>query len=162
PTCGCGLEELEPRTFSFNSPHGACPECDGLGTQSRFDPDLVVPDRSLSLAQGAVLSWQTRGGKPGAAESDDPWVKPFLKRHHLKRTTPLASWPPGMLDAFLNGGGERDGATIGVLPALERAYKTARTLRQRSELDAFRSAEPCPACAGARLRPEARGVKVGG
>jgi excinuclease ABC subunit A len=162
PKCGRGLEEMEPRTFSFNSPHGACPICDGLGTRARFDPELVVPDRSLSLAQGAVLGWQTGSAKPDARESDDAWVKPFLKRHHLRRTTPLANWPPGVLDAFLYGGGEPAGATSGVLPVLELAYKKARTLRQRAELDAFRTLEPCPACAGARLRPEARAVKVGG
>jgi excinuclease ABC subunit A len=157
PACGIGLEELEPRTFSFNSPFGACPTCDGLGTVAAFDPDLIAPDRRLSLAKAAVFPW--RDLKKAADLADPVWVKDVLKRHRLKRTTPLGDWPPDALDEFFRG---RDGGSPGVIPGLERAFKAARTETQKAALEQFRSSAVCPACGGARLGPEARAVTVGG
>jgi excinuclease ABC subunit A len=161
PSCGIGLEELEPRTFSFNSPQGACPGCGGLGVIATFDRDLLVPDRRLTLAQGAVAPW--REIKPGSSPivAEEPWVKDFLKRHRLKRTTPVESWPGRRLDEFLRGV-EGDPATPGVIASLERLHDEARSERQRAALGAYRSEGPCPACLGSRLRPEARAVTVGG
>ena len=159
PACGTGLEEVEPRTFSFNSPYGACPVCDGLGTVSAFDPDLVVPDRGLALAQGAVVPWLNLKGKPRTGSVEGPWVKDFLKRRRLKRTTPLADWPKGAVDEFLGG---REGQADGVIPSLERDFGAARTVAKKAALGVYRSERVCPACEGARLRPEARGVTVHG
>ncbi len=153
PSCGIGLAEIEPRTFSFNSPYGACPTCDGLGTLATFDPDLIVPDRSLSLAQGAVVPWLDLPGKSLKIASEEPWVKDFLKRNHLKRTTPLADWPAAVFDEFLEKG---------VIPSLEHAGRSARTDRQKAAIGAFRSETVCPACQGARLKPETRAVTLGG
>ena len=147
--CGVGFEELEPRTFSFNSPYGACPTCDGLGVLRRFDPDLVIPDRSKSIAEGAI-----------AAKVESPEVADFLKRHDLTRKTPLSKWPRATLRAFLDG--EPGAEYPGLLAILDREYTAARTEARRAALGAFRSEETCPACAGARLRPEARAVTVGG
>jgi excinuclease ABC subunit A len=153
PACGTGFEELEPRTFSFNSPYGACPACDGLGTLSAFDPALVIPDRSLSLAQGAVAP--RRGARAGAL--DEPETAAFLKRHRLGRETPLASWPAKVFRAFLHGEPEFPG----LLALLEAERASARTESRRAALEAFRDQTTCPDCNGARLRPEARVVTVG-
>jgi excinuclease ABC subunit A len=160
PACGSGFEELEPRSFSFNSPYGACPSCDGLGTHARFDPDLVIPDRALALAEGAVAPWRTLRPKNGDSPVDDPALAAFLKRHRLKREKPLAAWPEKAFQAFLQG--EPEAGYSGVLPILDRALETARTENQRSALERFRAAVVCPACLGARLRPEARAVTLGG
>ncbi len=156
PDCGTGFEELEPRTFSFNSPYGACPTCTGLGTVTSFDRDLVIPDRTLGLAQGAVVPW--RDPKPPVAVS--PALAPFLKKRRQKPDTPLAAWPAAALEQLLEG----DPATgfDGLMPELERAWSAAKTDRRRAALDAFRTAVPCPSCGGARLRSEARAVTIEG
>jgi len=156
PDCGLGFEELEPRTFSFNSPYGACPACDGLGTTAEFDPDLVVPDHSLSIARGAVAPGRDRKGGPSPAK--EPWVNAFLKRHGMTRATPLSSWPAGSFEAFWNG----TAPDPGLLAALRRELAGAKSAALRTDLESYRSAEPCPACHGARLRPEARAVTLGG
>ncbi len=151
PSCGTGFEELEPRTFSFNSPYGACPSCEGLGVLRRFDPDLIVPDRSKSLEGGALA----------AAELDSSLGKAALalvKRRKLDRGAALASWPSGAVEALMGG----DGEWPGVLAILEGLWAAARSEGRRAALDAFRSDVVCEACGGARLRPEARGVTVGG
>ena len=162
PACGLGLEEVEPRTFSFNSPYGACPTCEGMGVISAFDPELVVPDPSLSIARGAVLPWADESVKKSKAAAAGEWVAPFLKQRRLKRTTPLAAWPPAVLKVFLHGSGREPEAVPGVLPSLESAYETAKTDRRRAALAAYRSETTCPDCLGARLRPEARAVLLGG
>jgi excinuclease ABC subunit A len=160
PACGSGFEELEPRTFSFNSPYGACPTCDGLGALARFDPDLVIPDRTLSLAEGAVAPWRTARPRAGESPGDDPALAAFLKRHRLKREKPLAAWPAKVFAVFLQG--EPETGFPGVLPMLDRALETARTESQRTALELFRAPVVCPTCLGARLRPEARAVTLGG
>jgi len=160
PECGLGLGEMEPRTFSFNSPYGACPACDGLGTVAAFDPELVVPDPSLSLDQGAVAPWKAAAGKALAAgAAEGPWVKAFLAHHGRTRSDPLATWPKKVLAALLGG----DGVDApGAIPDLERAFRAAKTERQKGVLAAFRSEGPCPECRGGRLRAEARAVTLGG
>jgi excinuclease ABC subunit A len=158
PDCGTGIEELEPRTFSFNSPYGACPTCDGLGKLSAFDPDLVLPDRSRSLAGGAISPLEALPTRAREAIVDDPALDVFFRKHRLTRDTPLASWAAEALSAFLQG--EPDGY-LGLLAALDRAYTESTSEARRAALDAFRDARPCPDCHGARLRPEARAVTVG-
>ncbi|GAC1467878.1 MAG: excinuclease ABC subunit UvrA [Isosphaeraceae bacterium] len=159
PACGIGLEEIEPRTFSFNSPHGACPECDGLGSVPFFDPDLILPDRSLSLEEGAVQPWNLL--EAHCDESLLQEARNLLRSPRLKASTPLVSWPPAALAEFLNG---RKGArgTPGLLLLLERAYQGARSDRARQRFEVYRSRITCPSCQGSRLRREARGVTVGG
>ena len=154
PACGSGFEELEPRSFSFNSPYGACPTCDGLGTVTDFDPDLIIPDRTLTLAQEAVVPW--RGPKPPLAVS--PALAAFLKKRRLKPDTPLAAWPAPAIEELLRG--DPASGFDGVIPALDRERSAAKTDRRRAALDVFRTPAPCPACGGARLRSEARAVTI--
>jgi excinuclease ABC subunit A len=158
PDCGVGLEEVEPRTFSFNSPHGACPTCDGLGTVATFDPELVIPDRSKSLEQGAVAAWDALPPKARAAALNEPALLDSLARHRLGPTKPLDRWPAKVFRAFLDG----EGTWPGLLPSLESHYRDARTEARRAALDAFRSETPCPTCGGSRLRAEARAVTIDG
>ncbi|MDR3633842.1 MAG: excinuclease ABC subunit UvrA [Isosphaeraceae bacterium] len=158
PACGAGFEELEPRTFSFNSPYGACRACDGLGVVSSFDPELVVPDRSRSVANGAIAPWS--GSKERNAFSHLPGLDAYLKRNRLKASTPLAKWTSKAVSLLLEG--EPGEGFMGVLPQLQQQFEAAKTERQRAALTAFRAEVPCPACLGARLRPEARAVTVAG
>jgi excinuclease ABC subunit A len=156
PECGTGFEELEPRSFSFNSPYGACPSCDGLGTVTHFDPDLIIPDRTLSLAAGAVVPW--RDPRPTVAPG--PALVALLKKRRLTPEKPLAAWPEAAVERLLRG----DAATgfEGIIPTLERELAAARTDRRRAALERFRTAAPCPACGGTRLRGEARAVTIAG
>ena len=162
--CGTGLDEIEPRTFSFNSPQGACPKCGGLGSFGKFDPDLVVLDRTRSIDAGAVVAWDalTEGSRDEAEL--DPALGSFLRRHDLDRTKPLATWPPKVLKAFFDGEKKGDGFTpySGILKALEKALEDTKTDARRDALEIYRSETICTACDGSRLRPEARAVTVGG
>jgi excinuclease ABC subunit A len=163
PDCGTGFAEVEPRTFSFNSPHGACPRCDGLGTVAEFDPDLVVPDRSRSLVEGAVAAWDALPLRAREAALNDPALSAFLDKSSLSRTTPLDAWPKKMLREFLHGPPkEAEGSYPGLLKELDREYASAKSEARRETLDTVRSDLECPACHGARLRPEALAVTIGG
>jgi excinuclease ABC subunit A len=156
PSCGIGFLALEPRTFSFNSPQGACPECDGLGTRSRFDPERIRPGLSWSFATGpppVLEAFPARRAAELAAE-----LERFRKRHRIPPATPFGAWPAAARDALLEG----DAAFAGLLPLLEEQEGQAKSDARRSALQAYRSESPCPACGGARLRPEARAVTVGG
>ncbi len=157
PNCKLSYEELQPRTFSFNSPYGACPECDGLGAKHSFDPDLVLPDRRLSISAGAIAPW--RNGRGTSRSAERKLVTAFARRVGFRLGTPLAKLKPKMLQALLEG--DRDGFP-GLLALLEREYEAAETAEVRESLDAFRGAVACPACGGARLRPEARSVLLAG
>ncbi|HEX8201104.1 MAG TPA: ABC-ATPase UvrA, partial [Isosphaeraceae bacterium] len=160
PSCGAGFEEIEPRTFSFNSPYGACPACDGLGAVATFDPALVLPDPARSLAAGAVAPWVALGPRTAETKLHDPALTALLGRHGLARDTPLAAWPPEALRALLAG--DPEAGFAGLVPDLERELAAAPSERRRSALAAFRAEAACPSCRGARLRPEARAVTVGG
>ena len=153
--CGTSLDELEPRTFSFNSPYGACPNCGGLGIISAFDEELIVPDASLSIAGGAIAPWKDD------AASEPAWVNGFLEQHALPRDRPLSAWPAPTLKAFLHGSGG-DGPNTGVISDLEAALSAARTESKRARLARYRTESPCPSCHGSRLRPEARAVTIEG
>ncbi len=150
PNCGIGLEEVEPRTFSFNSPHGACPECGGMGTKAEFDPDLAIPDRTKSLDEGAIASPEAQGKLIA--------LPAFLKKHKLSGSRAVETWPEAALRGFFEG---EDGFP-GLRKALKQAQEAAKTDRQRDALSAFLVEVPCPKCGGARLRPEALAVTVGG
>jgi excinuclease ABC subunit A len=170
PVSGFSIEEIEPRLFSFNSPQGACPACDGLGTQSFFDPQLVVPDDSKSLKDGAVQPWA------GASSPYYDQTLESLARHYkLAMTTPWAELPKGFRDAVMTGTGEevvtlkyKDGlrayevkkAFEGVIPNLERRYRETDNPWVREDLSRYQADRPCPACQGHRLKPQSLSVRV--
>lgn len=157
PRCQISYEEIEPRSFSFNSPHGACPTCEGLGARVEFDPDLVLPDRTLSLADGAVAPWKNGGA--AAHKRHEELLAGFAKANRADLSTPLADWKPAQLEKLLRGDA-RDFA--GVLVLLEQEYVTAMGDANRERLERYRGSVRCPDCDGARLRPEARHVLVDG
>jgi len=165
PACMISIEELSPRMFSFNSPYGACPTCDGLGTKLEFDPDIIVPDQSLSLKEGAIDAWR-RGGKRMAI-----WYNRVLRRfaNHFSVSldTPYKDLDKEIRRVLLYGTGERDemkyGAEFeGVIPNLTRRFNNTDSEYVQSRLHGYMSEQPCPECQGSRLRPEARNVRVGG
>ncbi len=158
PGCGIGFAPLEPRSFSFNSPYGACPECSGLGVRLEFDPELIIPDRSKSLKDGAIAAWAVL--KPAARDTveDDSALAAFLKAHKLSRTSALKSWSSKNLSLLLNG--DPSSEFTGVLAGLQRVRDESRSDAQRAALDAFRIEVTCNACNGTRLRPESRAVTV--
>ena len=166
-----GLEEPQPRNFSFNSPHGACPECTGLGTRLEVDPDLVLPDRSLSIRDGA---FEATGGKGHWYSEQAQWL---AKRYSISVTTPVGELADEDLDFLLYGTDDFDGsrsyrnrfgrkryrrATVeGVITSLERRYKETESDYTRAEIERMMVSRPCPACKGRRLKPEVLAVTVG-
>ncbi|MFH1213140.1 MAG: excinuclease ABC subunit UvrA [Candidatus Neomarinimicrobiota bacterium] len=171
--CGISYEELEPRMFSFNSPFGACPACDGLGTKMEIDPDLVVPDDSKSLSQGAIrpLGEQPRGGWYSAI------LKGLARKYNFDFVTPFGKLSQDAKDALLYGSegnalsinlksdrinGEYRMPFEGVIPNLRRRYKQTTSAGIRAWIQQFMSTGACPKCNGARLKPESLAVKVGG
>lgn len=155
PNCRIDYEELEPRSFSFNSPYGACPECEGLGARLGFDPDLVIPDDALSLAQGAIAPW--RGASASQQKKLREALQGFLKSAGVRWNMPLAKYPPKARRQLLEGNGKQ---FIGVQSLLEKQYATTLNDARRQALELFRSEMPCTACGGSRLRPEARSVRI--
>jgi excinuclease ABC subunit A len=175
PHCGVSLPEIQPRTFSFNSPHGACPACTGLGSRLEVDPDLVIPDKSLSLAQGAIKPWAK------AAEHVTWWfrvLQAVAEHYRFSVHTPVKDLRPEHLDIILYGSrGERvrvrqadDKGRVrelyityeGIIPHLERRYRETDSDYVRMEIERYMSARPCPACNGRRLRPESLAVTING
>jgi excinuclease ABC subunit A len=156
PDCKISYEELEPRTFSFNSPYGACPTCEGLGVRVEFDPELVVPDWSRSLAAGAVAPWKRSASAMRKARQP---LKEFLASAAVRWNTPLEKLDAKTRGILLRGDGKR---FPGVLGLLEKEYATTADERTQQYLEAFRGQVPCAECGGARLRREARSVRVGG
>ena len=157
PDCKTSLAEIEPRTFSFNSPYGACPACDGLATREGFVPELVLPDLSLSLAGGAVAPW--RGASAEARAKQRRLLEPFLTQAKVDWETPLEQWPRTAREQLLHGDG---GKFPGLLADLEMDFAAANGDAVQDKLAEFRGPVPCPACGGSRLRPEARACRLGG
>ncbi|MBI1819504.1 MAG: excinuclease ABC subunit UvrA [Nitrospirae bacterium] len=169
--CGISYPEMEPRMFSFNSPQGACPSCGGLGTTRDLDADLIVPDRTLSLREGAVKPWEKRGA--GFYFNMMEVLAAHLK-FDLK--TPFKQLKPEFQKAILYGTGddpvtfyyERDGKRDtyrkpfeGVIPNLERRYRETDSVFIREEIEKYMAIHPCMACGGARLKKESLSIKVG-
>jgi excinuclease ABC subunit A len=151
--CEISYDELEPRTFSFNSPYGACPTCEGLGMREQFDPELLFPELGRSLDGGALAPYRDEKRLPKRlAEA----ANAFLAAHKLDSATPLERWPVDSLSRWLNG---PDG-NLG--EALEKELATATDDERRTKLESFRGQVVCAACNGSRLRPEANRVRVGG
>jgi excinuclease ABC subunit A len=154
PDCKISYEELEPRTFSFNSPYGVCPRCEGLGVHEQFDPELVVPDRSLSLATGAIAPWRDDAALERRARKP---AGDFLAAAGHRWGAPLAELKPKQLESLLHGDGKK---WPGILGLLEDDYQNTEDDGLRFRLEAYRGQAVCPECGGARLRPEARSVRV--
>jgi excinuclease ABC subunit A len=151
--CEISYEELEPRTFSFNSPYGACPVCEGLGVREQFDPEMLFPDLTRSLEGGALAPFRDDKRLPKRIADA---ATTFLAAHKIDMATPLERWPTGTLGQWLNG-------TEGNLAeALEKELATATDDERRVRLESFRGQATCAACSGSRLRPEANRVRVGG
>ncbi len=173
PVHGPSLIELEPRVFSFNSPHGACPRCTGLGSQMEIDPDLVVPDPSLSIGEGAIAPWAV-----SASDYYDQLAQAIAERYRVDLETPWQDLPADQRDFFLHGtngdrvqvsyrnrfGRRRSYATHfeGIVPNLERRYRETDSDFSREKIEEYMTLRPCPDCHGARLRPESRAVLVAG
>ncbi|MGO9108829.1 MAG: excinuclease ABC subunit UvrA [Thermoguttaceae bacterium] len=157
PDCKISYEELEPRTFSFSSPYGACPACEGLGARVAFDPDLVIPDLSLSLDAGAVAAW--KGVAPATMRKYRELLKPWAESNGGSWVTPIAALKPKALEHLMRGDGKD---FPGLLVLLEKEYATTTNEAKQQTLSAFRGQVACPECKGSRLRPEARAVRLAG
>jgi len=172
PVCTISLPELEPRTFSFNSPHGACPECQGLGTRMELDPALIVPNPDQSLEEGAIQAWNIRD------QEGVYWqlLKAACDHFDIPTDVPWRELNSAQQHIILYGSGEerihvhyvsRDGRSSeyatrfeGVIPNLQRRYRETNSDYIRGKIEEFMTYRPCPACKGARLRPEALAVTV--
>jgi excinuclease ABC subunit A len=173
PDHGVSLPELQPRIFSFNSPHGACPRCTGLGAQQEIDPDLLVPDPTVSIDEGALVPWSV--GNSGFYESV---IQAIAERYEIPLDEPWENLEQEEQDLFLYG---TDGERIyisyrnrmgrrrsymlafeGIIPSLERRYRETDSATQRERIEEYMSFRACPVCKGARLKPEVLAVTVDG
>ncbi|HHY59373.1 MAG TPA: excinuclease ABC subunit UvrA [Clostridia bacterium] len=173
PDCGISLDELNPRSFSFNSPYGACPTCTGLGFKLEFDPDLVIPNPSLSIGEGAIAPLGPMNG------NYYPQVlRAVAEFGGFSLDTPISQLSEAQRNLLLYGSGNEkirfpytdlrgrtriyDVPFEGIIPNLERRYRESQSEWAKSELEEYMSSSPCPACQGSRLKPEVLAVTVGG
>ncbi len=172
--CGISIDEIAPRTFSFNSPHGACPECTGLGTKQELDEELIVTNPNLSLAEGAILPWSRFGSASTWYSSQ---LEAVAKQYGFSLNTPWKMLDPQQRKLILHGtdeevtfsyenrqGQKRQHSRVfeGVIPNLERRFRESSSESMREEIGQYMSDRPCPVCKGARLKPAALAVTVGG
>lgn len=173
PDCGVGIEELSPRMFSFNSPFGMCPTCNGLGSHMKIDPELIIPNKNLSINQGAIA--------PYASSADDTYYTKMFKAiadyHKFDLDAPIGDAPKELIDEILYGTGEREiefefdskfggwktykSSFEGVIPNFERRYHETNSDYMKDKIEEFTSVIPCPDCGGNRLKPEVLAVTVG-
>lgn len=172
PICGFSIGELEPRIFSFNSPYGACPECDGLGVKLEVDPDMVVPDLTKSMAEGAIEAWE-----PKSSTYYQQLLESACRHFNIRMDVPMEELPPEHVQLIMYGS---DGEKIqfryenefgqvreavvpfeGVIPNLQRRHLETSSDFIREQIEGFMSQKPCPVCKGQRLRQESLAVKVG-
>ena len=172
PICGFSIGELEPRMFSFNSPFGACPECDGLGSKLEVDPELVIPDWSKSLNDGAIAPWE-----PTSSQYYPQLLAAVCKHYKIDMKKPVAKLPKDQMDKILHGSGEdkirfryendfgqvRDNDIYfeGVLSNIERRFKETSSDYIREQMEKYMTKKNCPTCKGYRLKPETLAVKIG-
>ncbi len=174
PVSGFTIDEIEPRLFSFNAPAGACPTCDGLGSELRFEPDLVVPDSTLSLEKGAIYPWAKTGVSSPYYEQT---LESLAKHYKVSMKTPWERLPKHVQLALLYGSGDEDIVFTywdgtrnystekpfeGVIGNITRRFKETDSDWVREELSRYQAAHPCDACGGYRLKPQALAVKIGG
>ena len=173
--CGISIEELTPRMFSFNNPFGACPTCTGLGAQRKVDPDLIIPNKDLSLLEGAICASGWNNVKNDSISR--MYFEALAKQYGFSLSTPVKDLPPEVMDVILygtkgeklklsyereNGRGTLMQAFEGVINNLERRYRETQSDAMRRDLEDCMSDRPCPDCGGRRLRKEALAVTVGG
>ena len=175
PDCGISIDEIEPRSFSFNNPFGACPSCFGLGYRMEFDVDLMIPDKSLSISQGAitVMGWQSCADKGSFTRAI---LDALAKEYHFDLDTPFEEYPQEVQDVLIHGTngkevkvyykGQRgegvyDVAFEGIVKNVERRYRETGSETMKQEYESFMRITPCPSCKGQRLKPEALAVTVG-
>jgi excinuclease ABC subunit A len=172
PDHGVSLAELQPRIFSFNNPHGACPRCTGLGAQQEIDPELLVPDPSLSIDEGALVPWAV-----GGSSFYESVIQAIADRYEIPTDKPWNELSEEQQSYFLYGTngdrvyvtyrnrmGRRRAYTIafeGIVSSLERRYRDTDSSSQRERIEEYMSFRPCPVCKGARLKPEVLAVTVG-
>ncbi|MGZ3496665.1 MAG: excinuclease ABC subunit UvrA [Vulcanimicrobiaceae bacterium] len=178
--CGLSFEELAPRLFSFNSPYGACPGCSGLGEKIEIDPWKVIPDRNKSIDDGAIMPWSKTLGT-GRFPSMNPYylqqLERVLKRYRVKMSTPVKNMPDEVVDVILYGTDREQSFAYesrsgkvweyrttfeGVVNNLQRRYAETSSEYVKEDIEKYMSASVCPQCKGARLKPEALAVTVGG
>jgi len=176
PVDNISLGEIEPRTFSFNTPHGACPACMGLGTQMELDPDLIIPDKDLSLAEGAIRANGIDSGNDSSYFGK--LIEAVAHKYHFSMDTPVRELTREQLDKILYGTGDevirvryqnqfgqwREYETTfeGVIPNQLRRYRETDSDYVRQEIESYMTTRPCPVCKGQRLKPEALAVTVAG
>ena len=175
PDCGISIDEIEPRSFSFNNPFGACPDCLGLGYKMEFDVDLMIPDQSLSIAEGAivVLGWQSCTDKGSFTRAI---LDALAEEYHFDLETPFQDYSDEIKDVIINGtGGKKvkvyykgqrgegvyDVAFEGLIKNVERRYKETGSESSKQEYESFMQITPCKTCKGQRLKKEALAVTVG-
>ena len=171
PVSGFTISEIEPRLFSFNAPVGACPECDGLGVELFFDEQLVVPDVTLKVADGAIAPWR-KGKSPYFLQT----IESIAKHYEFNKNARWKDLPKKVQDVFLHGSGKEEipfrydeGGRVyqvtrafeGVIPNMQRRYRETDSAWVREEFERYQNNRPCGACGGYRLRPEALSVKIG-
>lgn len=171
--CRINFEEIQPRLFSFNSPYGACPECHGLGHLDEFAEDLIIPNKELSIMEGAILPWKTQiHGYIGQQ------LQSLADKYNFDLYTPIKDLPPKVLNIILYGSDKKidfkfqskskgseykwQGYFEGVIPQLERLYKQTESEYRRNDMAKYMRANPCPACQGQRLKPESLAVIIEG
>ena len=176
PDCGISVEEVEPRSFSFNNPFGACPECFGLGYKMEFDEDLIIPDKSLSINQGAiaVLGWQSCTDKGSFTRAI---LEALAAEYHFSLDTPFEDYPKEIHDVLIYGTGGKsmkvrykgqrgegvyDVAFEGLIENVNRRYRETYSETSKAEYESFMRITPCPVCHGQRLKKESLAVTVGG
>ncbi|MCI9163208.1 MAG: excinuclease ABC subunit UvrA [Lachnospiraceae bacterium] len=176
PDCGISIEEVEPRSFSFNNPFGACPDCFGLGYKMEFDEELMIPDKSLSIAQGAiaVMGWQSCADKGSFTHAI---LEALSKEYDFRLDTPFEDYPKEIHDVLVYGTGGRevkvhyrgqrgegvyDVAFEGLLRNVERRYRETFSEASKAEYETFMRITPCKACKGQRLKQSSLAVTVGG
>ena len=174
PDCGISIEEIEPRSFSFNNPFGACPDCLGLGYKMEFDPDLMIPDKSLSILDGAivVLGWQSCKDKGSFTRAI---LDALAEEYHFSLATPFQDLPQAVQDMLIygtegrevkvhyrgqRGEGVYDVAFEGLIKNVERRYKETFSEASKAEYESFMRITPCKSCKGQRLKPSALAVTV--
>ena len=175
PDCGISIDEIEPRSFSFNNPFGACPSCFGLGYRMEFDIDLMIPDRSLSISQGAivVMGWQSCADKGSFTRAI---LDALAEEYGFDLDTPFEQYPQKIQDILIHGTGGKevkvhykgqrgegvyDVAFEGIIKNVERRYRETGSDTMKQEYETFMRITPCPSCKGQRLKPEALAVTVG-
>ena len=166
--CGVSLPELEPRLFSFNAPFGACPECTGLGEKLEVDPELVIPNKNLTIAEGAIWPWMKASHRIGRQGYFWSKLSEIAEKYKFSLDEPVKDLPKKFINIILYGdknffvSGRPTGGWEGVIPSLERKYHETDSDWVRQEIEQYMVVKQCPKCLGKRLKPEVLAVKVAG